>query len=385
MARHMLAAALCLALALPSAAQAPSCGPPGQNRKVVVTEFDPANPKVEVVTSDISFAAPGEVLIHVRARPLHPADAFSIKGLYPGFRPESFPAVPGMEGMGVIAQLGKGAKESCPDLAVGMRVVPDWLDPATPRSWQDYVAVNCSNVVKVPGPVSDLAASQLQVNPMTVMGMIETLVPVDPEDKSSVYILQSAGGSTLGKMLVQLAKHLGYKTISTVRRCEQADELKKLGADHVICTATDKVQEKVFEITKGAGAWGAVDAVAGEMTADLQDSVKANGKVLVYGALAGVAYKGSVISSLFRNVPVEGFWLPLWWLTMTHAQKKERMEGVLAFMATGVLTPHSGKVFNLDDAVTAIEDEARSARSSAGKSFMITSEKCLMKGIKQEL
>uniref|UniRef100_A0A7S0V2J5 Enoyl reductase (ER) domain-containing protein n=1 Tax=Hemiselmis tepida TaxID=464990 RepID=A0A7S0V2J5_9CRYP len=379
-------AALALAVLLPAAvAQPSSCGPPGQSRKVVVTEFDLTNPKIEVQTSDIVFAAPGEVLIHVRARPIHPADSFSVKGVYPGFRPESLPAVPGLEGMGVVAQLGKGTKELCPDIKVGMRVVPDWLDPATPRSWQDYVAVNCSNVVKIPGPVSDLSASQLLVNPMTVMGMLETLVPVDPEDKSSVYILQSAGGSALGRMLIQLARHLGYKTISTVRRCEQAEELKKIGADHVICTATDKVVDSVFNITSGMGAWGAVDAVAGEMTGLLQDSVKANGKVLAYGALEGLAYKGSVVSSLFRAVNVEGFWLQLWWLSLSHAQRKERMEGVLAFMAAGVLSTHNGRVFNLDDAKSAIADEARQGRSSDGKTFMITAAKCLMQGIKEEL
>ena len=140
--------------------------------------------------------------------------------VYPARVPSTHPSssLACLAGMGVIAQLGKGVKEKCPDLKAGMRVVPDWFDPETPRSWQDYVSVNCTKVVKVPGGVSDLSASQLMVNPLTAMGMIETLVPVDPSDKSQVYLLQSAGGSTLGKQFIQLAKHLGYKTISTVRR-----------------------------------------------------------------------------------------------------------------------------------------------------------------------
>ena len=74
-------------------------------------------------------------------------------------------------------------------------------------------------------------------------------------------------------------------------RCEQAEELKAYGADHVICTETHKIQDEVLRITDGFGAWGAIDAVAGDMTSQLQDSVKANGKVLVYGALAGLEYR----------------------------------------------------------------------------------------------
>lgn len=295
--------------------------------------------------------------------------------------------------MGVIAQLGKGVKEQCPDLKPGMRVVPDFLDPTSPRSYQDYVAVNCSRVVKVPAGVSDLSASQLMVNPLTVMGMIETLVPVDPADKSKVYLLQAAGGSTLGKQFIQLAKHLGYKTISTVRRCEQVEELIKFGADHVICTETHKVQAEVLRITEGFGAWGAVDPIGADMTSHLQDSVKAGGKVLIYGALGGLEYRGSTVSSLFRYasctllgehsqqhnccaefssimpphelrsplpcicryVNVEGFWGYAWWQTLPEAQRKERMEGMLAMMDAKIVTTHNGKTYDLADIELALQ------------------------------
>lgn len=34
----------------------------------------------------------------MRARPVNPADQFSVKGVYPGFQPKELPAVPGLEG-----------------------------------------------------------------------------------------------------------------------------------------------------------------------------------------------------------------------------------------------------------------------------------------------
>jgi NADPH:quinone reductase-like Zn-dependent oxidoreductase len=41
------------------------------------------------------------------------------------------------------------------------------------------------------------------------------------------------------RQVIQLAKHWGIKTINVVRRVEQKEELKSLGADEVICSTTE--------------------------------------------------------------------------------------------------------------------------------------------------
>lgn len=73
-----------------------------------------------------------------------------------------------------------------------------------------------------------LGCSQLlcawQVNPMTATGLVETSRP--PEGQ---YMIQTAAGSTLGRMITSLAKHLGIKIIDVVRRSAQKEELEKLG------------------------------------------------------------------------------------------------------------------------------------------------------------
>lgn len=45
--------------------------------------------------------------------------------------------------------------------------------------------------------------------------------------------MQSAAGSVLGRLVIALAKKWGIKTINVVRRSEQKEELKALGADEV--------------------------------------------------------------------------------------------------------------------------------------------------------
>ena len=62
------------------------------------------------------------------------------------------------------------------------------------------------------------------VNPMTVRGFFDVLkVPKDE------YLLQSAAGSVLGRMVIQMAKHFDVKTINVVRREEQKEELLHVG------------------------------------------------------------------------------------------------------------------------------------------------------------
>jgi hypothetical protein len=41
------------------------------------------------------------------------------------------------------------------------------------------------------------------------------------------------------RQVIQIAKHLGIKTINVVRRPEQKEELLALGADEVICSTTE--------------------------------------------------------------------------------------------------------------------------------------------------
>ena len=59
---------------------------------------------------------------------------------------------------------------------------------------------------------------------MTVVGLLE--VAAVPAGK---YLLITAAGSTLSKMMIAVAKHRGIKVIGTVRRPEQVEDILALG------------------------------------------------------------------------------------------------------------------------------------------------------------
>ena len=86
------------------AAQQDECAAQGKHKQVQLAKLDASFlDEIKVVEVPVPVPSAGEVLVHVRARPVNPADIFSLLGVYPGFVPKEFPAVPGLEGAGVIA------------------------------------------------------------------------------------------------------------------------------------------------------------------------------------------------------------------------------------------------------------------------------------------
>ena len=59
---------------------------------------------------------------------------------------------------------------------------------------------------------------------MTAMGLLDSCnVP------KGEYVIQTAAGSNVGRMITSIAKHLGINIIDVVRRSAQKAELEKLG------------------------------------------------------------------------------------------------------------------------------------------------------------
>ena len=59
---------------------------------------------------------------------------------------------------------------------------------------------------------------------VTAYGFLKTLQVPEGE-----YLLQTAAGSTLGRQLIALAKHIGVRTVNIVRRKAQVQELLDAG------------------------------------------------------------------------------------------------------------------------------------------------------------
>jgi NADPH2:quinone reductase len=267
------------------------------------------------------------------------------------------PATPGFEAVGRVEAVGEGVR----GLAVGARVVP----LSAGGTWCESVIADASMLVPVPDDVSDAAASQFIVNPVTAWVMLEEELKLQPGD----WVVQTAAGSTLGRLVIQLGRLRGYRTINFVRRPEQVDELLALGADAAMVTTDGDVVERVRQLTGGRGATAALDAVGGETGALALRALRSGGTMLVYGMLGGEPLPLHNGEMLFRGLTARGFWLSQWFRQTPPAQVAATLGTLMGLIAGGKLTPPVEAEYDLADYRDAIAHAERPGRR--GKVLLI--------------
>lgn len=293
----------------------------------------------------------------------------SIRGVYPGWRPVSLPATPGLEGVGVVTKVGAGVT----NVKVGERVVGAPFVSATgDGTWREFGTFKAAALLPVPDEVDDFQAAQFFVNPLTAVGFLWA-AERDAGLKPGDWILSNAASSQLGHMLVRLAKKRGYKTVNLVRNAKYVAGLKEAGADAVVVTGEDvDVPDAVREVTDGKGAAVAFEPVGGSATGPVVAAVRNGGVVYCYGALESIETKISLADLMFRNVEMHGFWLTRFVGALTPAELKETFQQTMRAIADGTLATQPGKGYALDEFKEAFAEAERAGRGD--KVFFVSKD-----------
>jgi NADPH:quinone reductase len=325
------------------------------SRAVRFAEFGEPSAVLAVEAVPVPEPGPGEALLRMRARPVNPSDLSLVRGRYGVLPP--LPATPGLEGVGVVEALGHGARGE-----IGRRVVPLGVSPG---SWAEHMLAPAAGLVPVPDAVGDEAAAQLVVNPLTAWVLVVEELDLRPGE----WLLQTAAGSTLGRVVLQLARDRGVRTINVVRRPEAADELRALGADAVLVAGRDDLAASVRELTAGAGVRAAIDAVGGALGGEVAAALGARGVLVSYGRLAQEPLPVDPAALIFRGLTVRGFWLADWFRETSPERVRATIDGLLDLMARGVVDPPVEARYDLDDVRAAVEHAERPGRS--GKVLLV--------------
>ncbi len=235
-----------------------------------------------------------------------------------------------------------------------------------PGTWQEYILAPSAQLIPVPDDIDDQTAAQFVVNPLTAWIMTVEELALQPGE----WLLQTAAGSTLGRVVLQIARQRGFKTINVVRRREQAEELKTLGADEVICTDEEDIPERVREITGKAGVTKAIDAVGGETGAAVLRSLGRGGVLLVYGLLSGEPMPIDGGRMIFTSTSLRGFWLSDWLRTAAPERQQAVTAEMLRAMASHEIVPPVEAEYPLADVLAAVEHAERPGRS--GKVLLVS-------------
>lgn len=292
----------------------------------------------------------GEVRIRVTHRPINPSDLLTIRGLYP--KQPRLPGSPGLEGVGVVDALGSGVH----DIDVGTRVI---TLAGVPGTWAEEVVIPAPAALPVPDALSDETAAQILVNPMTAWAMLTDELSLERGD----WLLQTAAGSTLGRLVIQLATQRGIRTINVVRRRSQCQELIDLGGDAVVCTGDESLVDRVRVLTAGRGVIGAIDSVGGPEASQVARCLATNGTMLAMGVLSGnPAASLDLADFIFKGATIRGFWLTNWSQRQTPESLSRALTEVMTLLATRRMEPLVEAEYELADYSKAIEHAERPGR-----------------------
>ena len=320
-------------------------------KAVVFDRFGPPEQVLQIRELPEPVPAPGEVKVRMLASPVNPSDLMYIAGQY-GLKPKAFPATPGFEGVGVVVAKGGGLIGR---LRMGKRVAV--LNDRV-GNWSEFTVASAKQVIPIPADLPDEQAASFFVNPATAIALTERALAVPPGE----WLLQSAAGSVLGKMIVALGKLRGFRTLNVVRRPEQIDELKKLGADEVILER-DGIEEQVRRITHGTGVKYALDPVGGETGTQVIRSLAEGGTCRLYGLLSGEPVSVDPRRLITGSKTVQGFWLADWMKTLGLLQKLQLIRRIGGLMEAGVLRTEEGASFPLDRVADAVREAAAPGKS----------------------
>lgn len=315
-------------------------------KAVVFDRLGPPSEVLEVRELPLPEPGPGEVRVRMLASPINPSDVLLVRGAYT--RVPKLPATPGFEGAGVVDKAGPGWLHWLLGLRPGRRVAV--LNPQG-GNWQEYVVVQARHLVPVAADLSDAQVATFFVNPASALVMVRNVLRMP----RGAWLLQTAAGSALGRMVIRLGKHFGFRTINVVRRRAQAQELIAAGGDAAIATNDESIVERVPQITGGAEVRHAIDAVGGATGSDVVKALGTGGRLLVYGTLAMEPLSVDPRVLIGGAKIVEGFWLGNWVPRQRPLTMIRLFREIARLIRAGVLDTEIGGRFSLEQIKEAVQ------------------------------
>ena len=209
-------------------------------------------------------------LIDVNVAGVNFIDIYHRLGKYP----VKLPYIPGVEGVGIIAELGSNAPA---DLKIGMRV--GWVMAS--GGYSESVVIPAKTLIPIPDDIKDEDAVALLLQGMTAHYLARNTYEIKPGDTAVVH--SGAGG--VGLLLTRYIKSLGGNVIATASTPEKQAIAKAAGADLAI--GYEGFAQKVKEFTSGQGAHVIYDGVGKDTFDEGLQALRRRGTLAVFGAASG--------------------------------------------------------------------------------------------------
>jgi NADPH2:quinone reductase len=224
-------------------------------------------------TVDLERPQAGQVLVRHTAVGLNFIDVYHREGLYP----LGLPFTPGVEGAGVIQEVGSEVA----DFKQGDRVAYTGNGP--PGSYTEWRVMPASRLVRLPDEIDDITAAGLMLKGCTVEYLIQRTFPV----RANHWVLWHAAAGGVGLIACQWLNAIGARVIGTVGSEAKAELARQHGCQHVILYREEDVVARVREITSGGGVDVVYDSVGKDTFAASIEVLRPRGMLVSFGNASG--------------------------------------------------------------------------------------------------
>lgn len=133
----------------------------------------------------------------------------------------------------------------------------------TGGNYAQHALMNAMQCMPMADGVSAKDAASAFVNPLTALGFVETM-----KSEGHKALINTAAASNLGQMLNRIAQADGFDVVNVVRKPEQVDLLKGVGAKYIVNSSAESYQQDLVDAISETGATIAFDALGGGAMAD---------------------------------------------------------------------------------------------------------------------
>ena len=289
----------------------------------------------------------GQVRVKVALASVNPSDEMFVQGLYG--QPRIAGNAAGFEGVGEVVASGGGAYA---DGLVGQRVA--FVAAAgTPGTWSEYSIADAMTCIPLIDGVRDEDGAAMIVNPLTALAMFDIV----KEDESEAFVV-SAGASQLSKLMISSARDEGYRPIAIVRRDSQIEQLKALGAAHVLNSESDDFAEQLTVVMREEKPRVFLDAVANQTSAQIFTAMPRKARWVIYGKLdAELPTLTEPGQMIFMMKTIEGFWLTRWMTEKPMTEKMTAIQTAQTRFASGEWQTDVTAIVPLDEVIDRLPDE----------------------------
>lgn len=287
------------------------------------------------------LAATGQVVVRVRACALNYLDIFVRRGM-PGLAVE-MPRIPGGDVAGTVAVVGPSVDPTW----LGRRVL---LDPHVNVNGHrgalgenangglcEYLAVASDNLIALPDDVTFEMAAALPIAYGTAHRMVLTRGRVSAGQ--TVLVLGASGG--VGTACVQLAKNAGARVIACGSTSEKLEQLRRLGADHVINSETEDFSRRAWDLSGRRGVDVVINFTGGPTWVPSLRALGREGRLLTCGATAGFQPPTDIRYIWTRELNVIG----------SNGWEREDLVALLEKVRSGQIKPVIDRVLRIEQAV----------------------------------